>query len=1585
MKKRLVLFMALGLALAGAVKAQTPTGNVILIGDTTDMVAYSSTPLPYDGNTWSINCSQQMVLGSEMNGAAMITGIDLYASGNELYGAGPCTLYLANTYVPNLGSGMVPYGAAFKQVMVDSLIRHTGWNHYEFDTAFHYYGFGNLVVAWENPGMAGSAAAFYSENTQSGSRYMNYRLIYVGGSGYGNFTPYRNIMRLHTQAVPPAVATCPAPTLRVDSVGSDAVRVNWSPGYQDTSWTVACITDGDTAWRTSPLLWGDTVYTITGLTPSKDYTVRLTAYCTDTFTSVYRHIQTNCLPESLPYSEGLESSWVMPSCWRLFPGSAGSKPGIQSTYRHSGTRSVRMQGGSVVLPPMAAPPDSLELSFWAKNGSTNSSLDMVVGMVVDPLDMATFVPVDTVAVPRNPDWSPFVVRFSNYTGLSGRIAIKTALPNMTYMYIDDIEVNLIMPCNTITNVSIDQIQDTAAVVHWADSDAVYYEVAYGPAGFTVDSTHIVTDIRTDSLYLHGLLPYTLYDVYVRSYCGSFNTNWSPVQSFRTLCSPLATLPYVEDFDSYPSSSSPLAIPCWRGTIDMNSYIVTPSGGETAHSGSRVLRFVYDSYSPSTTKIILPNVDTSIYDMATLQLSFWATNVLNTYNRYDQARIVVGVISDPTEDSTFVPVDTVDIIGEDWQRYIVPLATYSGNGAYICMRECPGYGTHGDSWAMVDDVTIGLADGCPAVGSISITGLTATSVTVRWNEEDTAARYQVSLDTSLSALPTGSAWVSEPQYTFGGLDSGTVYYCWVRVRCPKGDTSDWVGPTALMPGTWNMRPNRTDTLTMCGMTLYDDGGPNGSFIYQNSTLVILPDMAGHLVSLSGRSNCGGSSQVTVYDGVGTSGQVLWTTGWNSRWPITFGPLRSTSGALTLNFNGNSVIGNYEGFEINTVCIPDTCIIHNLELDPAVAETDSTLALTWQCNGAMRYEVEYGPVGFAPGSGTMDSTTSNHYTINGLTSLARREVRVRSICGEGDTGEWAAGIFATALCGDAVFSQNYDSTWAETSHPTLPIGYNGSEYSYVQTIIDSAHLAGLEGGITAMAFRPANNLAADHQGRISVFLANVPDTALTDGPLVPDAGHRFVRVIDSANFNHNVTTEWQLHSFDRAFMWDGHQNLLVAVLRQDGGTGQRTEYACHYRYNDLVNNIYRSYNINYSTPINIDSARTYPSWSAYGAPHVGDMRLYTNTCALPLCPLPTIDSVTGDYESLTVHWSGNGESWQVAADMSWPTTIYPASTPVATTGNQHTFTGLMPSTEYVISLRQNCTADSLGYSNWVYARFTTDSLSCPGPEGLSVDSITFDAATISWQPAGSDSLYQLYVWKDGERAVTRTVYSLPYRLEGLAFGTCYNICVRGYCGSESQIESQWSDTLRFVTDGCAAVDGIEVSSISTSSITIGWNPVANAQDYTVEYGTAGFETGTGTTAVVDSNHFTAHGLMLNTDYDLEVRTRCTDQVVAEPRRITVRTLPENGINSPEGNTLRCTLTPNPAKGSTTLVITDWNPAEGNSVDITISDLTGRQVMSRQVSLPAGATVNLPLRGLTPGAYFVRIQGQRTHAVRKLIIQP
>ncbi len=64
------------------------------------------------------------------------------------------------------------------------------------------------------------------------------------------------------------------------------------------------------------------------------------------------------------------------------------------------------------------------------------------------------------------------------------------------------------------------------------------------------------------------------------------------------------------------------------------------------------------------------------------------------------------------------------------------------------------------------------------------------------------------------------------------------------------------------------------------------------------------------------------------------------------------------------------------------------------------------IQWTAGGAeTQWEVQYGLQGFTPGTGTTIVTSSNPYTINGLTGNTFYEVYIRALCGGGDTSYFA----------------------------------------------------------------------------------------------------------------------------------------------------------------------------------------------------------------------------------------------------------------------------------------------------------------------------------------------------------------------------------------------------------------------------------------------------------------------------------------------------------------------------------------------------------------------------------------------------
>src|SRR5690606_24864664 len=61
-------------------------------------------------------------------------------------------------------------------------------------------------------------------------------------------------------------------------------------------------------------------------------------------------------------------------------------------------------------------------------------------------------------------------------------------------------------------------------------------------------------------------------------------------------------------------------------------------------------------------------------------------------------------------------------------------------------------------------------------------------------------------------------------------------------------------------------------------------------------------------------------------------------------------------------------------------------------------------SWTTGGASNWQIEYGPTGFTPGSGTIIPAPSNPFILSGLNASTRYDFRVRDSCGLADVSFW-----------------------------------------------------------------------------------------------------------------------------------------------------------------------------------------------------------------------------------------------------------------------------------------------------------------------------------------------------------------------------------------------------------------------------------------------------------------------------------------------------------------------------------------------------------------------------------------------------
>ena len=404
----------------------------------------------------------------------------------------------------------------------------------------------------------------------------------------------------------------------------------------------------------------------------------------------------------------------------------------------------------------------------------------------------------------------------------------------------------------------------------------------------------------------------------------------------------------------------------------------------------------------------------------------------------------------------------------------------------------------------------------------------------------------------------------------------------------------------------------------------------------------------------------------------------------------------------------------------------------------------------------------------------------------------------------------------------------------------------------------------GDIVAFQFKPSNSASSygSYYTGMDIYMANVSESVFTGSFIYPDSNHQFVQVMANGNCNY-TTDDWQTITLDTSFTWDGHSNVLFAVNRSHGSYSCSATYEAH---NATGSKLVYAYNDN--NPYNINNASADNTSS-----QIGDLRLIS--CGASGCRQPVVTSVTKDYHSATVTWTGEGNNYEVNIKES-TATDWPA-TDIAVTGNSYTFNGLMPATNYTFRVRQDCTADSLDYSEWVIGGVLTDSLPCLTPDSLHATAVTNATATLDWNVNGNENVWDIHVWYGSFDSIYRTILR-PATVSGFTAGITYNAAIRAVCGI-NLLEGDWSDTVQFTTAVCPDITGLTTSNVTTNSVTLNWSSNPMALRWNIEYGPTGFTQGQGTTAVSNTNSYVVTGLSDGITYDFYVKAVCGDDWTSE----------------------------------------------------------------------------------------------------------
>ena len=888
-------------------------------------------------------------------------------------------------------------------------------------------------------------------------------------------------------------------------------------------------------------------------------------------------------------------------------------------------------------------------------------------------------------------------------------------------------------CISPNTLSATNLTENSADIAWVSAGSESsWEVEYKAAD-DADWTSAGT-VSATSTTLFNLDGNTLYTVRVRALCsGNEVSPWSGTLSFRTECASITQLPYSEDFEDatelYNFGAQETYILCWdRYASNSSHYVYIPSNSY-AHSGTHFLDFHHTSGCFNIA--ILPAVDASI-NVSDLMVSFYACRSGNT------GYLEVGVMTDKTDPTTFVVMDTIDLSSYNTYEYglqQVSFENYTDNGQYVAFRVSNGV----SCGFYVDDVLIEERPNCMYPTNLHASNVSSDAITLAWTETGSASQWNVLYGLTGFDPETEGTTISADAnpYTVTGLQNATSYDFYVQADC-GGVTSPWTGPVTVKTGVYNMGVTGSDTLVTCGVYVYDDGGENGNHSTScDYTLVIYPETAGSGLSLSGSVNLyNGSSyyqgMLTIYEGVGTSGNVLGSFTGTQTVNIAYG------GPVTMRLTTGSYY-NYAGFEILVQCTecfpPSNLAVSGQTLDGAT--------VTWSGN-ADSYAVYL--------SGAMDgyyTTSDTSYTFTGLNGSSSYNVQVRALCG-GDSSLLSSTVHFNTAC--APITITADNPWIENFDSYAGSGAQSfvcwetpiteSVDNGTSPFVYCGHAPSCHSGANSAELKGTSNMLA-----LPEFSNDIQDLRLS--------------------FWATTTNTSNYGTVEIGYITDINDPTTFVALGPAGTPGPRGSGSS-------------SGNGNYMGPFDFNgvtatSARMAIKFTGYSGLS-WNLDDFTVSLA-PNCPSPVKTSVQAsnvDGHNATITFTDNDpdhNSWTVyykeSTDSVWNSEI--------TNTTSVDLTNLDPETTYDVYVVTNCATPDIVEDATNPIQFTT-TVACPPPANVTVSNIGMTTATVSW--SGNADAYTVVC---GDFTTTVTSGNTA-DITGLTSSTSYTVSITADCGVE-----------------------------------------------------------------------------------------------------------------------------------------------------------------------------------------------------------
>lgn len=440
--------------------------------------------------------------------------------------------------------------------------------------------------------------------------------------------------------------------------------------------------------------------------------------------------------------------------------------------------------------------NKVQVSFWTtRYNSTQGSLvqQIIVGVMTDPSDKSTFVPVDTVVVSSYRLFEEFIVRLDSYKGEGKHIAFMSDFDVPNKFIMDDLRIEEI-PQTDKAQINVTLPAASTLKVNFVDQSEKYEVVVLKEKITKTDVLDTIQAVKrqeftTAPCLVEGLENLTLYYVYARHINGEEKGRWSNAFQVRTQ-DLVDKLPYKMTFDIDINNDStfynPDADKAYRISNDVlfKSNRLTPPYCREEGNGYEL--FITANRKGDYNYVVFPQVDKKEgirveFDGRT---EFLATGYFGI--------IEVGLATDALDQSTYTFEKTIELTGE-YKKYKLDLESFKSEGKFLVFKvdDC-GLNAFMENDVRIDNLVFTDAPDCIEPSEFDVEAISSTSVKLTWDAGEVK-----SWNVRLSRSRVSEANLNNPDYTnfdtafvattnsavFEGLTPGSVtYYYYVQPIC-----------------------------------------------------------------------------------------------------------------------------------------------------------------------------------------------------------------------------------------------------------------------------------------------------------------------------------------------------------------------------------------------------------------------------------------------------------------------------------------------------------------------------------------------------------------------------------------------------------------------------------------------------------------------------------------------------------------------------------------------------------------------------------------------------------------------------------